>query len=206
MLRFLAFCCYVLIEFFVVLWLASLWGWPLVIGLLIASFVLGLVVMKNAGLSAVRSMQQVASDGGAVEDDSVGDAAVMFGCGVFIAVPGFVTTVLGLAALLPPARRWIRSVVRRAFERAARRRGMSVVTTTVDGVRVTRIVPGDVVTGHVVQPSANADDRSGNTGPPSPGDSSQQHPLLPPGEASRDGLRSDQRDNPDQHDSYRGDT
>lgn len=206
MLRFLAFCCYVLIEFFVVLWLASMWGWPLVIGLLIASFVLGLVVMKNAGLSAVRSMQQVASDGGAVEDDSVGDAAVMFGCGVFIAVPGFVTTGLGLVALLPPVRRWIRSVVRRSFERAARRRGMSVVTTTVDGVRVTRIVPGDVVAGHVVQPSANADDPSGHSGPSNPSDSPRQNLLLPPDDAGHKDPSSSQRDESDGPDSSRGGT
>ncbi len=87
--------------------------------------------------------------------------------GAFIALPGFVLDLVGLALLLPGVRRWAGSTVLRSTEAAMRRRGMTVVTVTDSSGRPRHtVVPGDVVPGAVVDDSdddsaARGDGQSG---------------------------------------------
>jgi UPF0716 family protein affecting phage T7 exclusion len=73
------------------------------------------------------------------------------GAGVFIALPGLVLDLVGLALLVPGVQRWISGHLLRGTEAALRARGVSVVTVTdASGTRRTTVVPGDVIPGEVI--------------------------------------------------------
>lgn len=77
--------------------------------------------------------------------------------GAFIALPGLVLDLVGLALLVPVVRDWLRRSVLRGTESALRRRGVSVVTVTdASGNLRTTVVPGDVIPGEVVAPEGPA--------------------------------------------------
>lgn len=151
----LLFALYALLEIAVATAVAALigWGWTFV---LVAVFVVvGAAVMRRAGLAAARSLTEGTQGGRVVPavgtGAAVGDASMQFVAGVLIAIPGFVTTALGLLMLIPPVRRllgvglvgWVMTRVRRG--------GMSVVTTyDSQGRRTTRVYQGDVGEGEVV--------------------------------------------------------
>lgn len=81
--------------------------------------------------------------------------------GCFIALPGLVLDLVGLALLVPAIQRWLSGHVLRQTEAALRRGGVSVVTVTdSSGVPRTTVVPGDVVPGEVV----DADPAPGGAG------------------------------------------
>jgi UPF0716 family protein affecting phage T7 exclusion len=96
--------------------------------------------------------------------------------GAFIALPGLVLDLVGLALLVPTVQRWVAGHVLRGTEAAMRSRGVSVITVTdATGVPRTTVVPGDVIPGQVVEDSGspsetgvgNTTDRAG--GAPEPG-------------------------------------
>lgn len=153
---------YVIVELVIAIAVASVIGWFAVIILIIAAFAVGLVVMKNAGMASVRAMQ-TASRSGQTPDGEVGDSALLFVAGLLIAVPGFLTDVLGGLLTIPPLRRAVRRWSSGFITRRLSARGLSVVTTTVDGNRVTRVVPGDVVAGDVIR--RTDDDPNGQSDP-----------------------------------------
>ncbi len=97
--------------------------------------------------------------------------------GAFIALPGLVLDLVGLALLVPPVQRWVAGHVLRGTEAAMRTRGVSVITVTdASGAPRTTVVPGDVIPGQVVEDAAapsepaggNATDRAGSAPEPGP--------------------------------------
>lgn len=97
--------------------------------------------------------------------------------GAFIALPGLVLDLVGLALLVPPVQNWVSGHILRGTEAAMRMRGVSVITVTdASGAQRTTVVPGDVIPGQVVEgdstigdPSAgNAKDRAGSEPEPGP--------------------------------------
>lgn len=149
MRSFLAFLVYVVVEFAVAVAVAALIGWFAVIILVIAGLAFGLVIMSNAGTqaaSALRSAQQ----SGDLPEGTVGDSALLFAAGLLIAIPGFLTDLIGLLLMIPPLRRLVRRWAAGVITRRLQARGLSVLTTNVDGTTVTRVVPGDVVAGEVI--------------------------------------------------------
>lgn len=92
--------------------------------------------------------------------------------GAFIALPGLVLDLVGLALLLPPTRSWLKRVLQRNVAAAAARSGVSVITVTgPDGSPATAVVPGEVIVGEVVQVDPQA-------GPP-PGAAGRNEPQPP---------------------------
>ena len=82
--------------------------------------------------------------------------------GAFIALPGLVLDLVGLALLVPPIQRWVSGHVLRGTEAAMRKRGVSVITVTdASGAQRTTVVPGDVIPGQVVEGDAAPADSSG---------------------------------------------
>jgi UPF0716 protein FxsA len=82
------------------------------------------------------------------------------GAGAFIALPGLVLDLVGLALLVPAVQRWISGHLLRGTEAALRARGVSVVTVTdASGAPRTTVVPGDVIPGEVIDqdPGPGAD-------------------------------------------------
>lgn len=163
-----AFVAYCIIELLVAIWIASLVGWLLVIGLTIAGFVLGLLVLTSAGTQAATTLREASATGLAPEG-SVADSATRFVAGIFILIPGFVTDVLGLLLLIPPIARLARRLGVLTVSRWARNQNMSVVTTKVDGATYTRVVPGDVIVGDVIRrDDVTTDESTGSTGDTGP--------------------------------------
>lgn len=77
--------------------------------------------------------------------------------GAFMALPGLVLDVVGLALLVP----WVRRVLKRRVidgtQSALNRRGVSVITVTDPaGTARTTVVPGTVIQGEVVDPGQPA--------------------------------------------------
>lgn len=152
-MRFLAgFLAYVFIELMLLVLVASWIGWLAVIGITFAGFLLGMIVIRDASVNASQLMSR-ANAGEQIESRRLGDAGLKFLAGVLIMVPGLLTDIVGLLLLIPFVRRLARGLGIAAFARWATRRNMSVVTTNVDGVTVTRMVPGDVVAGDVIRRS-----------------------------------------------------
>lgn len=96
--------------------------------------------------------------------------------GAVIALPGLVLDLVGLALLVRPVREWLKGHIVRRTESALRRRGVSVVTVTdQSGVRRTTVVPGDVISGEVLDEPAGPTmapgtptDRGGSSPNPGP--------------------------------------
>ena len=151
------FLAYVFIELMLLLWLATVIGWLAVFGITVAGFLLGLLVIRDASFNAAQLMND-ANGGRQIPADRVSDIGLKFLAGILILIPGLVTDVIGLGLLIPYVRKLARGWGARAFARWARTRNMSVVTTTVDGVTVTRVVPGDVVAGDVIKRTTSDDD------------------------------------------------
>lgn len=144
---------YVVLEWFVASWLASLIGWGGVIVVVLLLVITGVAVMRRAGSAAFRSLRPVQVDGVSVQPGTtqqsveqvgreVGDAGALFVAGLLIAVPGIVTSAVGLVLLVPPVRSWARRLVARRVRRRAEAAGL-VVDGRVTTVRTT--VAGDVV-------------------------------------------------------------
>ncbi len=159
----IAFLIYSVVELSIAVLIASLSSWLVVFALLVAGFILGLLIMRDAGGSAAAALRQ-ASATNDLPPGQVGDSALRFGAGLLVAIPGFLTDILGLMLLIPPMRRLMRrggAVVIGGF---LRRNGMSMVTTTVQGTTVTKVVPGDVVVGGVIRREDVSDDQPGPGG------------------------------------------
>jgi UPF0716 protein FxsA len=89
----------------------------------------------------------------------VGDASLLFIAGAMIAIPGIITSTVGLLLLIPP----LRSLVRRTISRSVRRRAQAAGivfdqrTTTVTGT-VVREDPVPPVRGEILQGEIVRDD------------------------------------------------
>jgi UPF0716 protein FxsA len=164
---------YLLVEWVVASWLATLIGWGGVVLVVLVLILVGAAVMRRAGAHAFRSLrpqrigdvtvtqaptQQTVE---AVGRD-VSDAGSLFVAGLLIALPGIVTSVVGLVLLIPPVRRWAGRATGRVVRRRAERAGlvMDARMTTVQGDVVRdgtyppppdRSVRGEIISGEVVR-------------------------------------------------------
>ena len=145
---------YVGLEWVVASAVASVIGWFWLAVLEIALLAIGIVVMRRAGLNAFRSLRTTTVDGVTVVPNATpetmqkvaqdaSDAGSLFVAGLLIAVPGIVTSVVGLLLLITPLRRAVAGATTRFLRRRAERAGMTFSSAaTVGGVTV---VTGDVV-------------------------------------------------------------
>ena len=126
----------------------------------VLAFVVGLIVMRRAGAQAWRALR--GANSGATPSAAVaGDTVLLFVAGLLLAIPGFLTDVVGLALLVPPVRHGVRSWLARSANR--RFSTMRATFTTVRLSDGSIVIPGEVV----------EDDPS----PPEPG---EDRPGLPP--------------------------
>jgi UPF0716 protein FxsA len=88
--------------------------WP-TIALLIAAAALGMVVIREQGLSMVSRMLAAMSEG-RVPLEPLLDGYVLIVAGFLLIVPGFLSDAIGLLLLVPPVRR---SAIRRALSALA---------------------------------------------------------------------------------------
>ncbi|HZI97576.1 MAG TPA: FxsA family protein [Actinomycetales bacterium] len=136
-----------LVELVVVLAVGrSIGGWQ-TLALLVVTSAVGVVVLRREGRATWRAFTAAAADGRAPGTEVADGALVLVG-GLLLAVPGFVTDVLGLVFLLPPARPWARRMLQAWAGRGVVR----------DGPPTVRGGAGRVVEGEVVEPERGPDD------------------------------------------------
>jgi UPF0716 protein FxsA len=167
---------YPVLEWLTASSLASLIGWGAVITVMALLVIAGVAVMRRAGSAAARSLRPVQVDGTTVmpmatqeqltaTGREVGDAGTVFVAGLLIAVPGLITSTLGLLLLVPPVRRRVRAGVSRSVRRRADAAGVvfdsRASTSTVQGSVLRdddvadpadRPIRGEIVTGEVLRP------------------------------------------------------
>jgi UPF0716 protein FxsA len=160
---------YPVTEWLIASWLATIIGWGGVLLTMAVLMIIGIAVMRRAGFAAARSLRPVSVDGATVVPGmtqeragqvgrEVGDAGTLFVAGLLIALPGLITSVVGLLLLVPPVRRRARAVVARALRRRADAAGLrmtATTTTTVQGAVVreddaVRPARGEIISGEVV--------------------------------------------------------
>jgi UPF0716 protein FxsA len=73
------------------------------VGLVIASGVLGSVLLRIQGMSALRRAQIEAQAGGAPDREIVHGAMIML-AGLLLIIPGFITDIIGLLLFIPAVR------------------------------------------------------------------------------------------------------
>ncbi|MPY97090.1 MAG: FxsA family protein [Actinophytocola sp.] len=123
---------YLIIEVVAVWAVASVVGALWTILLLLAGAIVGSWLARREGGKAMRAVMAAAQAGRSGHQEITDGMLVALG-GVLIFLPGFVTDVLGLLAMVPPTRTMLRRAWLRRLERAAgsMRHGRRVVV--VDG-------------------------------------------------------------------------
>ena len=102
--------------------------------------VLGLFVMRWAGVSAMHEIRRAATHGDT--PTTLGAKGAIFLAGGMLAVPGFVSDVIGLALLIPPVRRGL-------FGWFTRRSAVTVMGTgVIDTTVISEETVGDTVDAH----------------------------------------------------------
>jgi UPF0716 protein FxsA len=112
------------VEVFVFIEVGHAIGWPLAVVLLLGTSVLGVRLLRVRGRSAIERVSRAVSEHRAPARAAI-DGALGFLGGALLAVPGFVTDVLGALLLFPPTR----TLTRRWLARRYAGRTMSFVAT-----------------------------------------------------------------------------
>lgn len=94
---------------------AKIGVWP-TIGLVVATALLGAVLGKSQGIKAWAKIQQDLRTG-KLPADSLLDGFAVLVAGIFLITPGVLTDAIALVLLIPPARRPLRALVRKRFEK-----------------------------------------------------------------------------------------
>ena len=126
-------------ELYVIVQVAGAIGALETIALLVVMSILGVWLVKRAGMGLLLRMQAQASRGRVPTDELI-DGPLLLLAGLLILIPGFITDVAGLLLILPPTRALIRKLFRGTV--AARvasgattwvgRRGWTAVVVDVD--------------------------------------------------------------------------
>lgn len=104
-----------LVELYVIIQVGSAIGALNTVGLLVLMGLAGGWLMKREGLGALRRVQSQLGQGRVPGTELVDGFLILFG-GALMLSPGFLTDVLGLALLVPPARSLVRRALARRFQ------------------------------------------------------------------------------------------
>ncbi|MGH3970980.1 MAG: FxsA family protein [Mycobacterium sp.] len=142
------FLVYVLVELAAVLALASTigLGWTLLV--VLAAFVVGAAVAGSQIKRQLIRLRAELTSGATRLRGPLTDGALVALAALLVAVPGLVTTAVGLLLLLPPTRAVARPLL---TVLAARSLGRPLLTVTTVGARRSQAdVQGDVIDGEVI--------------------------------------------------------
>jgi UPF0716 protein FxsA len=82
-------------------------GFPLAFGLLLATSVAGLLVLRHAGRARLERLRVAVTQSGIAGLKASGEVFLTVFAGILLLLPGFITDALGIFLLIPPVRRWI---------------------------------------------------------------------------------------------------
>ncbi|QNG18800.1 FxsA family protein [Rhodococcus triatomae] len=174
------FLLYVFVEVTALIVVGSAIGAVWTVLLLLAGTAVGLILMRSQWRRVVEGFRKAAAGRGE-PGTAVADGALVAAGSVLMFVPGLVTSVLGLALLLPPTRWAVRPL---AVLLAGRRAAVLVTGANTfgrmrGGYGPGRVVDGDVVEGEVVDEVFEDGVRRGGASDPAPGTSTPGRSVLP---------------------------
>ncbi len=114
MLLLLFLICWPIAELIVVIKVAETIGILLTIALLIASWPIGIWALRSPGRAAWGRLAAAVSAGRPPAREVVDGALVLVG-GILLMIPGFITDIIGICALLAPTRALLRRLLIRNF-------------------------------------------------------------------------------------------
>ena len=109
-----------IVELYVIVQVAGAVGWLPTLAFLVLSSVAGAWLTKVEGLGVLRRMGRTIDQGQLPADEAIDGVLISVG-GLLMFVPGFISTFVGLALMVPPVRSLLRPVVRRRIERRVER-------------------------------------------------------------------------------------
>src|ERR1700687_1943377 len=121
-----------LAEFVAFLLVAGFLGFATALALLILVSLAGLLILRQAGGSAVTRLRAATGNAkiASVALDGSGTATALGG--ILLVIPGFITGLLGVLVILPVSRGWLLSAARRWFTRSRSQTGAQVVELAPD--------------------------------------------------------------------------
>ncbi|WP_432073896.1 FxsA family membrane protein [Streptomyces wuyuanensis] len=154
---------WLVLEIWLLTFVAGVAGGLTVFALLVAGGVLGAVVIKRAGRRAFRNLsetiqrQQAGSAGtpGAEDGSSRGNGFLMLG-GLLLMLPGLISDAAGLLLLVPPVRTALGRMTERSFERRMRQASPGSLGDAFQQARIHR-PDGKIVQGEVIRQDAPAE-------------------------------------------------
>ena len=136
------------VELCLLLLLGELTEWYVPILFIIGSGLLGTWLTRTQGLTVYRRIQNELA-AGRMPTDSMIDGVMIFVAGVLLVMPGVLSDILGISAMIPPVRAFYRRQLVAWFHRTFK------VTTVVAGETVQRT---DVVDSYVVEKGNKLED------------------------------------------------
>ncbi len=100
--------------------------WP-TIGLVVATALLGAFLGKSEGTKALANIKRDLNEGNLPADSLLDGLAVLI-AGIFLITPGVLTDVVALFLLIPPARKPLRAMARKRFEKMLSEGSMTYIS------------------------------------------------------------------------------
>lgn len=136
------------VELCLLLLLGELTAWYVPILFILGTGLLGTWLTRTQGLTVYRRIQNELA-AGRMPTDSMIDGVMIFVAGVLLVMPGVLSDILGISAMIPPVRAFYRRQLVAWFHRTFK------VTTVVAGETVQRT---DVVDSYVVEKGNKLED------------------------------------------------
>jgi UPF0716 protein FxsA len=136
-----------IVELASIIGMYKLVGFWWTLGLLLAGGVAGGLLIASGGRRAFAGLRRTLSAGEA-PDRRLANGVLTVAGGVLLAIPGFVTDILGLIFVLPPTRRIARGVLGLVATRSAGRVMLDVRAAASAPGGVPRVVPSEVIRTH----------------------------------------------------------
>ena len=118
------------VELYVIVQVAGVVGWLPTLAFLVLSSLAGAWLTKVEGLGVLRRMGQTIDQGQLPADEAIDGVLISVG-GLLMFVPGFISTFVGLALMVPPVLSLLRPVVRARIARRAARSQARMVAYSV---------------------------------------------------------------------------
>lgn len=137
----------VFLEMLTFFWVASRIGWGWAIIVILATAVVGVMVVRRAGVAVFRRVRAKV-DQGQMPGRELSDGFVMLVAGVLLITPGFIADVAGLLLLVPA----IRDVVYRFSSKRLNNRFTVITSSYTTSRRSTRgeLSQGNVIEGEII--------------------------------------------------------
>lgn len=95
------------VELALLFYLSGVMGWPIALGIVLVTGLIGAYLVKQQGMNAWRAIGEAFQQGKLPAGELADGALVLVG-GAFLLTPGLLTDVVGFSLMAPPVRKVVR--------------------------------------------------------------------------------------------------